>query len=310
MKKEFHANGKVLLTSEYMILHGAKALAVPLCMGQSLIVTEKEQAGTLHWRATYRKETWFETTINLQDLSVISASDPEKAKFLCFMLDKTIESSPGFVNELETGDVITVLDFDPAWGFGSSSTLTSLVSQWAGIDPMQLHFRISRGSGYDVACAGEHTPIIYELIDDMPVIQNVEFDPPFIDNLWLVYLGVKQRSDQSIAEFFNSYTPVEEDVNAFSALTTEFIRAGTLDALNRVVKDHERRLAGILQTTPIGQTRFAGFRGFAKSLGAWGGDFALVGSELNRERFIIEMKGFGIETLFPFKELMCHENEI
>jgi mevalonate kinase len=310
VQKTYRANGKVLLTSEYMILHGAKALALPLCLGQSLIVSEKERQGLLHWRATYKNKTWFETTISLGNMSVEFTSDKEKSDFLVFMLNKTLEAMPGFMKKMEAGDVTTVLDFDPAWGFGSSSTLTSLVSQWAGIDPMQLHFRISRGSGYDVACAVEHTPILYELIDDMPVIENVAYDPPYLDKLWLVYLGTKQRSDRSIAEFFTSYAPRKEDIGRFSDLTLEFLKADTLEELARIVRIHELHLGEILHTEPIGKTRFAGFNGFVKSLGAWGGDFALVGSDLSSQLLINEMKGIGIHTVFSLKEIMCNEKNV
>ena len=34
--KEFHANGKLLLTGEYAVLDGAKAIGLPTKRGQSL----------------------------------------------------------------------------------------------------------------------------------------------------------------------------------------------------------------------------------------------------------------------------------
>ncbi len=40
MKKEFYSNGKLLITGEYLVLDGAKALAVPTKFGQNLIVKE------------------------------------------------------------------------------------------------------------------------------------------------------------------------------------------------------------------------------------------------------------------------------
>ena len=36
--KKFYSNGKLLLTGEYFVLDGAKALAVPTSCGQDLIV--------------------------------------------------------------------------------------------------------------------------------------------------------------------------------------------------------------------------------------------------------------------------------
>ncbi|MEQ3661167.1 MAG: GHMP kinase, partial [Flavobacterium sp.] len=38
MKQTYYSNGKLLLTGEYVVLDGAKALAVPTKFGQSLSI--------------------------------------------------------------------------------------------------------------------------------------------------------------------------------------------------------------------------------------------------------------------------------
>jgi mevalonate kinase len=40
MKKTFYSNGKLLITGEYLVLDGAKALALPTKFGQNLTVEE------------------------------------------------------------------------------------------------------------------------------------------------------------------------------------------------------------------------------------------------------------------------------
>ena len=42
--QKFYSHGKLLITSEYAVLDGAKALAVPTKLGQSLKVKSIEQA--------------------------------------------------------------------------------------------------------------------------------------------------------------------------------------------------------------------------------------------------------------------------
>ena len=42
----FYSNGKLLLTGEYVVLDGAKALAVPTRFGQNLIVASVQYSGT------------------------------------------------------------------------------------------------------------------------------------------------------------------------------------------------------------------------------------------------------------------------
>ena len=39
----FYSNGKLLLTGEYLVIDGAKALAIPTQKGQSLSVKETEE---------------------------------------------------------------------------------------------------------------------------------------------------------------------------------------------------------------------------------------------------------------------------
>ncbi|PIZ07449.1 MAG: GHMP kinase, partial [Flavobacteriaceae bacterium CG_4_10_14_0_8_um_filter_34_31] len=49
MKTTFYGNGKLLLTSEYLVLDGAKALAIPTKYGQYLEV-EKLSEKVLLWK--------------------------------------------------------------------------------------------------------------------------------------------------------------------------------------------------------------------------------------------------------------------
>jgi len=305
MDDHFYAKGKLLLTSEFMILHGAKALAVPLKLGQSLQLTEKNRQGSLHWTATHGAVTWFETVISLDRMEVIDASSSSKAENLVFILEKILEIAPGFRDKLENFDVHTDLEFDPAYGFGSSSTLTSLLAQWAGIDAMQLHFHISKGSGYDVACAQANSALLYQVINEMPVIESVEFNPDCSGQLWLAYLGHKQDSAKSIAAFLEHYQPDPQDIDFFSGLTCEFLKAGEADEFGHLITRHENKLAGILNRPPVKDQFFADFRGYVKSLGAWGGDFVLLVTEWSAEELGQYLSAKGIDQWYSFNEIVC-----
>jgi len=299
----FYASGKILLTSEFMVLHGAKALAVPLKIGQSLELIRKKELGVLHWTAEYDSNTWFDTQIALDEFEIRSTTDKDKSAHLIYMLKKLLEIQPGFIDKLHSSDVITKLDFEPQFGFGSSSTLTSLLAQWAGVDAMLFHFRISRGSGYDVACENAKSALLYELIDDMPVVQSVDFRPSFIDNLWLVYLGQKQETGKSVAAFLRSYITRQEDIDFFSGLTCDFLRVKNLKDFGTLIIDHEERLAQLLELPAIKEERFKDLDGYVKSLGAWGGDFALLASEWKEERLASYLYKKGIHHWFAFKDL-------
>ena len=63
MKKEFYSNGKLLITGEYVVLDGAKALALPTKFGQSLII-EPSDNNEIYWKShDHDKSIWFEDTI-------------------------------------------------------------------------------------------------------------------------------------------------------------------------------------------------------------------------------------------------------
>jgi len=48
--QKFYANGKLLLTGEYLVLDGAQALAIPTKYGQGLIIEKRAQEG-LKWES-------------------------------------------------------------------------------------------------------------------------------------------------------------------------------------------------------------------------------------------------------------------
>jgi mevalonate kinase len=303
MEKEFYARGKILISAEFLILHGARALAVPLTLGQSLKRIPSAEPGQLSWKAMYREQAWFETRLDLKALAILTTSSQDKSENLLNMLNKLLEIEPAFAKELERYDVLTELEFDPHFGFGSSSSLTSLLAQWAGVDPMQLHFRISRGSGYDVACAGANAPLTYQFINDMPVIQPVDFQPSFSDKMWLIYLGHKQDSSKSVAAFLQNYQVQYSDIEYFSQLTHQMIEAREIDEFGEIMEAHENRLSEILQLPTLKSERFPELDGYIKSLGAWGGDFALLITPMTREKLGKYLEEKGVDTWFAYNEI-------
>ena len=50
--KKFYANGKLLLTGEYLVMNGAKAVALPTNKGQSLSVKYRPSNNPkLYWKS-------------------------------------------------------------------------------------------------------------------------------------------------------------------------------------------------------------------------------------------------------------------
>ena len=150
------------------------------------------------------------------------------------------------------------------------------------------------GSGYDVACAAVNRPLVYRRNALSPIIQQVDFRPPFADQLYFVYLGNKQNSREGI----NKYRSVEKSrasaITAVNRLTHRFIQAQTLQELEDVIREHEALIGDFFEMECVKSRLFPDFWGEVKSLGAWGGDFILVSSSRDTaetEAYFVQ-KGF------------------
>ena len=187
-KKTFYSNGKLLITAEYLVLDGARALALPTKKGQSLIVEPSTEEG-LQWTSLDEyKNRWFDAKIDLKSIK----NEPFKANLndtrtrLLQILSAAQELNPLFLvknsqNLAKKGGFLvkTALDFPRDWGLGSSSTLINNVANWAEVDAYELLKKTFGGSGYDLACAQHNKPICYHLKQQKPVVEEVDFSAFF-----------------------------------------------------------------------------------------------------------------------------------
>lgn len=301
--KKFHAHGKLLITGEYLVLKGAQALAVPLNKGQTLTIATSKESG-LFWRAETPKGLWFEIRFD-NDLSVLETSDDQKAKTLQLILQKSVEQKPSIQEKLNYCTVTTHLEFDPSWGWGSSSTLLHLLAQWLKIDPYQLMDETIGGSGYDIACAGANGPIFYRRTKgESAQITPAHFNPSFIHQMGIVYLNKKQTSSTQVQSYLKSAAPDEDLIEEISNLSQKFADDQKIHSFMDLMQQHEKIIAKGTHLTPVQQLLFPEFKGAIKSLGAWGGDFALFVSEKD---FISNKKWFhsnGYPVVMPLQEVI------
>src|SRR5690606_2053263 len=113
-------------------------------------------------------------------------------------------ANPKFINESEGFKITTHLTFPKFWGLGTSSTLINNIAQWLQIDAFELLKNSFGGSGYDIACAQNNTPILYRLENEKPVVEPVGFNPAFSENLYFVYLNRKQSSKAAIRSYYKN----------------------------------------------------------------------------------------------------------
>jgi len=293
----YRANGKLLLTSEYAITQGAKGLAIPTTKGQSLRVDSQNIDDAIIWESlAYDGTTWFSARLMPGTLEVIESTDADVATRLVENLQVVLKNT----NLLkEPKRFTTQLEFPNEWGLGSSSTFTSLLAQCAGVNALQ-HFRtVHGGSGYDLACATADGPILYQLQDEEGIVRPATIDFDFTDDLGFVYLGNKQLTSESLNLVQRKPFSLAQ-IQTFNDLTDAFLNAAHVDDLERIIEEHESILSKHLCLPKVKEKHFSSYPGAAKSLGGWGGDFALVTRFSSSRKWLTDN---GYKVIFPFKIL-------
>ncbi|WP_442846547.1 GYDIA family GHMP kinase [Leeuwenhoekiella sp. H156] len=301
----FYAHGKLLITGEYAVLDGALALALPTKMGQHLYIKASDQNG-IYWESQDANGTiWFKTTLTYTEISEAKIAKPEDPKQRLLQLLRAAQKlNPQFLAEQSGLKITTKLEFDRNWGLGSSSTLVYMLAKWAQINPYSLLETTFGGSGYDLACAGAETAILYQKNLGDPTVYQTTFKPPFSKQLFFVYLNKKQNSREAITNYRNQPKAGQELLKTkISGISETLLNCEDLTSFYMLIEAHEQLIAKALNTAPIKQTLFKDYSGSIKSLGGWGGDFILATGGVDEQEYF-RKKGY--TTLIPFDEMVIN----
>jgi mevalonate kinase len=314
MSFSMRTNGKLLLTGEYFVTEGAVSLALPTQLGQTLDIEQSNSKGDsqLIWKS-YSKdnEIWFEASFTLPGLKLIK-SDGEKghakiAKTLKGILKEAKSLNPKFLRKIKgTWEAKSVLEFARDWGLGSSSTLITMIAEWAEVDPFQLLETTFGGSGYDIVAAKSEGPLLFQKFNGNNRWDKSGFDPEFKENLYFVHLGKKQSSKEALVYY--TITPPEEREKPLPRITqiTHDIAQYTynLEDFEALIEEHESLVQSVIQQPRAKELYFEDYWGEVKSLGGWGGDFVLATSNKSEKetKTYFQEKGFG--TVLKYGELI------
>jgi mevalonate kinase len=307
--QKFYSNGKLLLTGEYVVLDGATSLALPTTFGQDLVVQSIKEPLLIWESYDERGITWFQAEFRMSDLRIVSEtfnSETDNSKeTLAISLQKIVlhaqKMNPKFLNSKTGFHIKTNLSFPRNWGLGTSSTLIHNIASWAEVDPYELLFASFGGSGYDIACAQNDTPISYQLKDKKPIVKPINFKPIFSDQLYFVHLNVKQNSRSGIKKYREFDGDKENVIQDISTITDEMVNCDNLSEFERMLKAHEQIISKVIHNKPIQELVFKDYFGQTKSLGAWGGDFILATGNQDTPAYFKE-KGF--ETVVSYKDII------
>jgi len=298
----FYSHGKLLISSEYAVLDGAVALALPTKFGQSLEV-ESTSDNTIHWKSISSSgKVWFKAEFIIDPALKISSKNTSNiAVRLVQVLEALQELNPTLFEAHKGYALTTTLEFPENWGLGSSSTLINNLAQWAQVDPFKLLELTFGGSGFDIACARHDSGILYQLDRGNPSIKSAVFSPPFLDSLFFVHRNQKQNSRDGIKAYKRLTKNQKIDFSALNRLTLDLLNCTDLKIFEALLEQHERYISTLIQQPTLKEALFSDYKGAIKSLGAWGGDFFLAtGNAAAMDYF----RAKGYATILRFEEMI------
>lgn len=304
----FYSHGKLLITGEYAVLDGAKALALPTKFGQSLELKEIPGEKVL-WKSLDRHDqTWLQAEISFENGQFhFTEGDTPEEKALQNRLEQILSEAnkmnPDILKEKQGLQVITKLEFERNWGLGSSSTLINNIASWFKIDAFELLNRTFSGSGYDIAVAQSSGPVIYQRNEQRATSLRSHFDPAFKDQLFFVHLNRKQNSREAIAHYRNQpKEDLDTLIGKISGLTEKISLCEDLQEFEMLLEIHETLISKAINLPKIKSDLFPDYPRKIKSLGGWGGDFILAtGGEEEKEYF----RSKGYSTILSYEEMIA-----
>lgn len=296
--KKYKSAGKLLLTGEYVVMDGALSLAFPAKQGQTLEVEKIEDRKSLiDWKAyDYTKNIWFECIINYYKEEVVCQNNENSAEILINIFKELKNLNKDLFIDNASYNCNTFLDFPRDWGLGTSSTLINNFSLWSQVDPYFLLDKTFGGSGYDIACANASSFITYQQINENKKIQKVEISSEILKDLYFVHLNQKQNSREGIKLYKNKDKDLKL-IDTISSITRKIIDSQKIEEFSKLLQEHENLISSFLGIPTIKSQLFPDYKGFIKSLGAWGGDFIMVQRTENMEKYFLN-KGFS--TIYPY----------
>ncbi len=294
--KSFHSNGKLLISGEYLVLDGALSLALPCKFGQYLNFTE-DSNGTLEWISKDMNDTiWFTAYFEAKTLKVLKTSNYNTVKWVKKILEFCNKNS--LTNKSLQGKIECKLEFPNNWGLGSSSTLLNNLASLYEVNPYDLHFSTTNGSGYDIACAGSNSALTYQVIENIPKVKKMDWSPIFKDEILFIFLKKKQKSNLEVKRF-KELKKDPDLISRISSITKEIIYSKTIEEFEHLLDEHEAITGQYIQSETVKSKYFSDYEGSVKSLGAWGGDFVLA-TRKNKNYFLDK----GFDTILSFSEII------
>ncbi len=295
---DLFGHGKVILTGEYAVMKGAKALVLPTKPGQKMKV-RPQKSDFLEWESYLPgNEIWMKAKYSKDLSEILEADNLEMAKLIQNILQIGKKLQPDVFRR--GYKITTKLEFDKNWGLGTSSTLIANLSKWLQVNPFELLDETFGGSGFDVVVSLGGKKIIFQRSGYGRQWNFVDFKPPFAKDMYFVYLNKKQPT-QKVVDKFKHVEVDPEKLERISSITEEVLEVKDKGKFMELMEEHEQMIGKMIRKKPVKTRLFKDFSGIVKSLGAWGGDLVLAVGDGEVEDYFKEK---GYDTVIPYSKLM------
>lgn len=293
--------GKLLLTSEYTVLDGALALAVPTQLGQELFFEEQSDGNSqIVWEAYHENQLWLKAIIDYKHWRILETNLPDAAEFVVKVLKNVQQLSSSKLQSADSYFFKTNLQFPANYGLGSSSTLMNNLAEWSEVDAFQLNKMSLGGSGYDIAVAKSKCAVLYQLNKCLRNVEKIQFSPEFKEDIIFIHLNQKQDSREGI-KMYRTKEKSPALIDEFSSITNEVLTCKTLEDFSKLMVLHEQKLSQFLEIPTVKEQLFPDCPSFVKSLGAWGGDFVMSSTFENYKNYFLQR---GFATILKWNEMV------
>lgn len=305
-KTEYYSRGKLLLTGEYAVLKGARAIALPTQKGQSLTVTTGRGSDII-WKSLDNKgNEWFSAKISLFDFEPLKTSDQDIADRLGQVLQAAVRLNSEFLSTWKGIKVETRLEFPKEWGLGTSSTFLCNVAAWADVDPFELQEKSFGGSGYDLACAMSDSPIIYQFDkEEGPKYSKVTLPDDILESMTFVYTGRKQNTEEALI-YARSHEMPASAIKDINKISEDLLGNSSIGYWIDKMSKHNDIISKYLKVDTV-EPSLKDFNGVVKPLGAWGGDFMLALSEEEPDYVRRYFSEKGYKEIYPANEILSNQ---
>lgn len=303
MIQNYHSNGNLLLTGEYLISQGAEAIALPLKKGHTLAVTPIHGKKII-WESVYNQETKTKISLKSDDFEITQTNNENSAKFIQQLLRKAMDHLPP-LSHLPGYHIKAIHDYPEFLEFGCESALIANIANWFNINPYRFSRDISPGLEHGIACARSNKPILYQLTNKYPDYREINLNLPFKGNIYIIYTGHnpdsynKKKQTQKYPDHHEVFPKIRE-------INKRIIQSRTYEEFENSILDHDKILSGVLKEQRLQERIFQDFPGLIKPLNEWNGELNLVTWKGDKNELHEYFAPYNIQTIFTWDELVKH----